>query len=115
MTDRPSPPARRRRATSITLRVLGGIAVTLLAVAAAFSGLVMRLDGTHCEIVLMFTSRCDALTHRTIQLQFVVTLIAWAAAVSGLHLPPARATRRCGYATAALLAGWLTAHLIAYR
>ncbi|MFE0645600.1 hypothetical protein ACFW2Y_28920 [Streptomyces sp. NPDC058877] len=75
----------------------------------------MRLNGTYCETVLFFTTRCDALTHRTIQIHCLVTTCAWAVAVSGLRLPTAHAMRRWVCATTTLLMGWLIACLIAYR
>ncbi|MET8330217.1 hypothetical protein [Streptomyces sp. NPDC005181] len=104
------------RAASIALRVLGGLTATLLALAVALHGLLMGLEGAHCETVLVLVARCDALTHWTVRILVLgVVPIGWVTAVGGVFLPPPRARRYWWSGTLGLLMGWLTAFLIAFR
>ncbi|MFE4957869.1 hypothetical protein ACFRCW_28310 [Streptomyces sp. NPDC056653] len=105
-----------RRAVTIALRVPGGVTATMLALAVALHGLLMGLEGTHCETVLVLVARCDALTHWTVRILVLgVVPIGWVTAAGGVFLPPLRARRYWSSGTLGLLTGWLTAFLIAYR
>ncbi|MFC5804259.1 hypothetical protein [Streptomyces formicae] len=116
MTQSRPPTGRDRRGASIALRVLGGLAATLLALAVAFHGFVMGLEGTHCETVLVFVARCDSFTRWTVRILTVgVVPVGWVMAVGGLFLPSRRARRYWWSGTLLMLTGWLAAALIAYR
>ncbi|MGW1887820.1 hypothetical protein [Streptomyces sp. NPDC001970] len=96
--------------------MLGGLTATLLTLVVALHGLVMGLDGTHCETVVAFVARCDALTHWTVRLLVLgVVPIGWVLAVGGVFLPSPRARRYWWSGVLVLLTGWLAAFLIAYR
>ncbi|MEU2429189.1 MULTISPECIES: hypothetical protein [unclassified Streptomyces] len=124
MTENRRPTGRGRgrgrgrdpSAASIALRVLGGLAATLLALAVVFHGFVMGLEGTHCETVLVFVARCDPFTRWTVRILMMgVVPVGWITAMGGLFLPSRRARRYWWSGMLLMLTGWSAAALIAYR